>query len=77
MAITNVSTNIDDDIKWKEQRFDWTTGDLDYRGVSLYPGASTSTGDLWWIWKYTWTANKVTRMEGWGWGNWDDRASYF
>lgn len=60
---------------WKDKRFDWTSGDLDYMGLSTTHKASTSAGDLWWIFKFTWSGGNPTRIEGPLNGNWDDRAS--
>ena len=62
------------DIPLVDQRFDWTTGDLDYKGVSSVLGAATDTGDLWHIWKYTWAAGLPTRIQ-YLIGNWDSRAA--
>lgn len=64
------------DIKWKDQRFDYTSGNLDYLGRSLIHKASTSESTLWWIWKYSFDgSDNLTRIEGPLTGNWDDRAA--
>jgi hypothetical protein len=64
------------EINWRDKRYDYTSGNLDYIGFSLSHDPSTSEGQRWWIWKYTWNATpNVTRMEGPVPGNWDDRAS--
>jgi hypothetical protein len=64
------------EINWRDKRYDFTSGNLDYIGRTLNPNASASAGQLWWIWKYTWdVASKLSRMEGPFPGNWDDRAS--
>ena len=39
---------------WQDKRFDWTSGNLDYMGVSTTHKASTSAGNLWYITKFTW-----------------------
>jgi hypothetical protein len=63
------------DIQWKDKRRDYTSGNLDYEGFSLTHKASITTGDLWWIWKYTWDATPdKTRDEGPLVGNWSGRA---
>ena len=61
---------------WNDQRFDWTTGDLDYKGFSTTASAPTASGDFWHIWKYTWAAGLPTRIQ-YAFGCWDDRADYF
>ena len=64
------------DSKWKHVKYDYTSGNLDYIGFSLIHKASTSEGELWWIWKFTWNAApKVETREGFLVGNWDNRAS--
>lgn len=60
---------------WLDKRFDWTSGDLDYLGCSTTHKASTSTGNLWWIMKFSWSSGNPTRVEGPLNGNWDTRAS--
>ena len=60
---------------WKDQRFEFSSGDLIYKGLSTTHKASTSTGNLWWIWKYTWSSGELTRKEGPLNDDWDDRAS--
>lgn len=64
-----------DDFLWRDQRMDYTTGDLDYRGVSKIHKAGVGD-DVWWIWKYTWDATpNCTRIEGPLFGNWTGRAA--
>ena len=63
-----------DDFMWYDQRMDYTTGDLDYRGVSKTHKADVGD-DVWWIWKYTWAAGDCTRIEGPLLGNWTGRAA--
>ena len=60
---------------WKDKRFDYASGDLDYKGLATTHKASTAAGDLWEIWKYTYLAGSWVRMEGPLTGNWDDRSS--
>lgn len=60
---------------WKDQRFAYSSGKLQYRGLSTTHKASTSSGNLWWIWKYTYSGNDCTRIEGPLNDDWDDRAS--
>ena len=69
------STQGDLDAYWKDKRFDYTSGDLDYKGLSETHKASTAAGDLWNIWKYTWVSGNLTRIEGPLVDNWDDRAT--
>ena len=59
---------------WKDTIFDYTSGNLDYKGCSVTHKASTAAGDLWYVWKYTWVGTNPTRIEGPIIGNWDDRA---
>lgn len=59
----------------RDKRYDWTSGDLDYLGISIVEKASTSAGQLWWVKKFTWVAGKVTRVQGPLAGNWDNRAT--
>ena len=66
----------DIDSKWRHIKYDYTSGNLDYIGFSLTHKASTSSGNLWWIWKFVWNATpNVIGREGYLVGNWDDRAS--
>ena len=59
---------------WKDQRFDYTSGDLDYKGFNTRHKAAT-TRDDWHIWKYTWTDGNCVRIEGPLIGVWDNRAT--
>ena len=66
----------DDSLHWKDKRFDYTSGNLDYIGNSLIHKASTSSSNLWYIWKYTYDgSSNLTRIEGPLPGNWEDRAT--
>ena len=61
---------------WKALRFDYTSGNLDYMGKSLLTNPSTSTGNYWWIWKFSYDgSDNLTLMEGPLPGNWDDRST--
>ena len=77
MAARNHNPYIGDrsDIKWKDKRLAYSGDDLVYMGNSLIHKASTSTGNLWFIWKYSYTVGVLTRIEGPLTGNWDDRAT--
>ena len=60
---------------WLDQRLDYTSGDLDYRGVNVGHKAGTGT-NTWYVWKYTWNGSGAcTRIEGPLVGSWDNRAS--
>lgn len=63
------------DLKWKDKRLDYASGDLDYAGFSETINAATDAGNSWMIWKYTWSGNGLVRSQGPLNGNWDDRAS--
>ena len=64
------------DAKWRDIKYDYTSGNLDYMGFSIQHNASTSVGNFWWIWKFTWDLTpNLERREGYLVGNWDDRAS--
>lgn len=60
--------------KWRDKKFDYTSGELDYKGFSLTPNASTSEA-IWWIWKYTYTGTNIIREQGPEYGSWDGRAA--
>jgi len=74
LAWERMVTPIEDNY-WKDIRFDFTTGDLDYKGCSVTHKAAEGAGDLWYIWKYTWAAGLPTRIEGPLVGNWTGRAA--
>ena len=60
---------------WRSQRFEYSTGDLLYKGVHETFGAATSDNN-WRIWKYTWDVDdNPVLIEGPVIGSWDDRAS--
>lgn len=63
------------DIIWRDKRYSNNVSNLvEYIGKTVVPNASTSTGDLWWIWKITYSGIYITRIQM-DRGNWDDRAS--
>jgi hypothetical protein len=63
------------DSTWKVQRFEYSSGDMIYKGVHETLGAATSDWG-WRIWKFTWDMNGNPAMiEGPVLGPWDDRAS--
>ena len=60
---------------WKDVRHDYGVGgDLVYRGVH-YEHKKATSDPFWEIWKYTWGADGITRIEGPLRGAWDDRAT--
>ena len=59
---------------WRDQRFEYSSSNIVYKGVhELHNAATTDTG--WQVWKYTWTGDDLTRVEGPLSGAWDSRAS--
>lgn len=60
--------------RWNDQRFDYTSGDLDYRGANETHNA-VITSESWYIWKYTYSGGDLVRIEGPLTGSWDGRAS--
>ena len=62
------------DTYWKSKRYDWTSGDLDYKGFSHTFDAPTDAGDYWHIWKYMWVGGLPTNEQLLI-GNWDLRAA--
>jgi len=59
---------------WKDARFDYTSGDLDYKGLNTTHKAATSATS-WYVWKFTYSGGELVRMEGPLTGSWDNRAS--
>lgn len=59
---------------WKDKRFEYSSGDLIYKGVNVTHKAATDAA-TWYIWKYTWDGDDCTRIEGPLEGTWDNRAS--
>ena len=61
---------------WKDIRYYYDSSTIMYACNSTFHKASTSQGDKWHIWKYTFdTDGNVTRIEGPIIGNADARAS--
>ncbi len=59
----------------KVQRFEYSDGDMIYKGGHETLGAATSDSN-WRVWKYTWDVDSnPTLIEGPIIGAWDDRAS--
>jgi hypothetical protein len=75
MATRNHNPYLKDnsEIHWKDNRFSYSGDDLQYKGSSLIHKADTSEGNLWYIWKYSYTAGVLSRIEGPLVGNWDSR----
>ena len=67
-------TQGDLDAYWKDQRLDYTSGDLDYKGANTVHKASEGATD-WEVWKYTWVGVNCTRIEGPLDGSWTGRAA--
>ncbi len=59
---------------WLDQRFDYTSGSLDYKGVNETHKALITDTD-WYVWKYTWSSGNCTRIEGPLKGSWQGRAA--
>jgi hypothetical protein len=58
---------------WKQVRYDWTSGNLDYKGFNLLATAAEDATD-WYVWKYTWSDSKPTRVQGPLVGTWTGRS---
>ena len=58
---------------WKRNKYDWTSGKLDYVGVNANANATEGSTD-WQVFKYQWDGDNVidvqTRV-----GSWTNRAS--
>lgn len=59
---------------WQDVRMEYSSGDLIYRGVHYLHNIETSDEE-WEIWKYTWGADGLSRIEGPISAAWDDRAT--
>jgi hypothetical protein len=58
-----------------EERFDWTSGDMDYRG---YADSGSETDALvWFIEHWTWVGGNPTHKQIYINGAWDSRGDYF
>lgn len=62
------------DAYWKQKRYDYTSGNLDYAGHHTSVTAATSDAE-WRVYKYTWSGTNITRIQGPITGAWDDRAT--
>lgn len=67
-------TQGDLDSYWKDKRYDYTSGNLDYKGFSVTHKLAEATA-TWEIWKYTWVGTNCTRIEGPLTGSWTGRAA--
>ncbi len=56
-------------------KFDWTSGNLDYKGVNVNSDAADGDTD-WLIYKYTWVSSNPTVILKRT-GSWTLRATYF
>jgi hypothetical protein len=63
-----------DDFIWKDQRFEYLNEDLIYHGYNQTHDVATSA-TTWYIIKYTYVNNNVTRKQGPLIGSWDGRAA--
>lgn len=77
-ASDNLQIYYDDvvgDENWKDQRFDYDISNkLIYRGVNIGHDAAVAGTD-WFVWKFTYVGENVTRIEGPLVGSWTGRAS--
>jgi len=56
---------------WKDERLEYSGGNLIYRGLNTTHKAATSA-TTWYIWKSTWVSDDCTRIEGPLVGAWDN-----
>lgn len=76
IAVQNAAAEIIDTIqKPGVVKFDWTTGNLDYKGVNANADADDGDTD-WIIYKYTWVSSNPTVILKRT-GSWTLRATYF
>lgn len=61
------------DSYWQLQKFDYTSGDLDYAGKNTDLSAADGDTD-WYIWKYTWVGGNCTLIQGPRVTSWTNRA---
>jgi hypothetical protein len=73
VKIRDLAVSVSNDL-WDDTRFDWTSGDLDYKGKNETHKALVTATD-WQIYKYTWAAGLPTRIEGPLEGSWTGRAA--
>jgi hypothetical protein len=57
-----------------DTRMEYSAGNIIYKGIHATHKALTSNAS-WLIWKYTWTGDDLTRIEGPLEGSWDNRAT--
>jgi len=58
---------------WKDQRLEYSGGDLIYKGFNTTHKAATDAA-TWYIWKFTWSGSDCVRIEGPLVGSWDGKA---
>jgi len=61
-------------LNFMDQRFDFTSGNMDYKGLNPVHNEATDAV-TWYIFKYTWDGTDCTRIEGPLVGSWDGRAT--
>ena len=59
---------------WKDARYEWSSGDLIYKGLHTTHKAATSDTN-WYVWKFTWSGSDLERKEGPLTGSWDGKAA--
>jgi len=59
---------------WASKQYDYATGKLDYVGCNTDVSAGDGDTD-WYIWKYTWTGENLTKVQGPRVTSWTNRAS--
>jgi hypothetical protein len=57
-----------------DTRMEYSSNDIIYKGIHATHKAATSNAS-WLIWKYTWSGDDLTRIEGPLEGAWDNRGS--
>lgn len=62
------------DSYWNLQKYDYTSGNLDYAGKNTDLSALDADTD-WYIWKYTWVGSNCTLIQGPRVTSWTNRAS--
>jgi len=58
---------------WKATKYDYTSGDLDYKGLNT-DECATDGDTSWRIWKYTWDGGNMTKLQGPLVGTWTGRS---
>lgn len=59
---------------FRDKRYDYTSGNLDYTGFHEIHDASVDD-TKWLVWKHTWSGSDQVRVEGPKEGAWSNRAS--